>query len=270
MSKTWNKRYIDLKVEELTKQNVYIVGQGNVDRTNKGKADGKITIYPYTIINLLGKYGDFETDSNGDGVADGWSLPYSSAYNSGSIVSGLKGNSQRVTTTLDGSGGFHYAQINFFSLNLQSGDVIFFTSCMKRDLVSDLVRIVLAGTTSHEFTLTGDPTSTNNWSMFYKTITLTEAKNALGIYNRYDNSQTATVNTDYDMFALYNLTAMGALPYGLQQYFALAGVQLWEDLATNSNIEALDGRVQTGEDWLAELLPYVNGIASLGFAWEGI
>jgi len=61
---------------------------------------------------------------------------------------------------------------------------------------------------------------------------------------------------------------MGTLPYGLQQYFSPSGVILWEDLATDSNIEALDGRVQSGEDWLAELLPFCNGIKTLGFAWE--
>ncbi len=57
---------------------------------------------------------------------------------------------------------------------------------------------------------------------------------------------------------------MGALPSGLQSYL---GVTNWADLATTNNIVASDGTTMTGEDWLNLLLPYVDSVATLGYAF---
>ena len=63
-----------------------------------------------------------------------------------------------------------------------------------------------------------------------------------------------------------NLTAMGTLPPPLKEYFNNVP-STWADLATDSNITAIDGKVQSGDAWLNDLLPYVNGVGTLGYAW---
>ncbi|MFS0822184.1 hypothetical protein [Bacillus sp. 1P02SD] len=52
----------------------------------------KVDFYGNTLVNLLGEDGGFETDSNGDGVADGWVLSAGQANNI-SVVT----NKQRLT-----------------------------------------------------------------------------------------------------------------------------------------------------------------------------
>lgn len=274
---TWNKRYIDLKVEEMTKQNVYIVGQGSVDRTNKGKTDGKITIYPYTIVNLLGKYGDFETDSNADGLADGWNAESNDGGFTVETESIFGSKSQRIyRNNITGneiypkvyrSYSIDYTHKYFASVYFKCG-----ASATNTNLPYLYMRI---------FDNENHIISTKNICVSTRATTWVRH---YGVFQDFDSA------TSYVYFApmssilpdgyieeiyidgamLVDLTAMGALPYGLQQYFSPSGITQWEDLATTSNITALDGRTQTGEDWLAELLPYVSGISTLGFAWEGI
>ena len=63
-----------------------------------------------------------------------------------------------------------------------------------------------------------------------------------------------------------DLTAMGTLPPPLKEYFNNVP-STWADLATSSDIEAIDGKKQSGNAWLNDLLPYVNGVGTLGYAW---
>jgi len=69
---TVSKKNVQLTIEELEKQNESFIVPDNIDRTNLGRDKANIKLYGTTIVNLLGKYGNFETDSNGDGLADGW------------------------------------------------------------------------------------------------------------------------------------------------------------------------------------------------------
>jgi len=65
---------------------------------------------------------------------------------------------------------------------------------------------------------------------------------------------------------LVNLTLMGVLPPPLKEYFNNVP-STWADLATSADIEAIDGKKQSGNAWLNDLLPYVNGVGTLGYAW---
>ena len=84
------------------------------------------------------------------------------------------------------------------------------------------------------------------------------------IYQTTDSS--AKFETWLDGAMLVNLTRMGVLPPPLKEYFNNA-VSNWADLATGSDITAIDGKKQSGNAWLNDLLPYVNGVGTLGYAW---
>jgi len=78
------------------------------------------------------------------------------------------------------------------------------------------------------------------------------------------STDTKACEVYWDKFAVYDLTEMGSLPAGLQKYL---NRQNWEDLATHDVITAADGRSLTGVEWLAELLPFCNSVASAGYSW---
>jgi hypothetical protein len=61
-----------------------------------------------------------------------------------------------------------------------------------------------------------------------------------------------------------DLTNMGDLPIPLRRFFNSSSYTTWASLATTSNITA-DGRTQTGEAWLNELLPFVDSVATVGW-----
>ena len=70
------------------------------------------------------------------------------------------------------------------------------------------------------------------------------------------------INIDGAM--VVDLTNMGNLPAPLRKFFNNPSYTTWASLATTSNITA-DGRTQTGEAWLSELLPFVDSVATVGW-----
>ena len=225
-----------------------------------------LKIEPYTVINLLGKYGDFE-----NGLDTWWSF-----------------NNVSITTVTDKVFG-NYA-IKFYKDN--SGGSSTTWPFIYTPTISQAVA-------DHKYFLSGyfkcSDTATNTNKPYFKihfsdgttdTCTLPDRYTSWKRHNMLVAPPSGKQITHFEIVSavaagtieeflidgvmLVDLTTMGTLPYGLQQYFAPSGITKWEDLATTSNIEAIDGREQSGKDWLAELLPFVNGIATLGFAWEGI
>jgi len=73
---------------------------------------------------------------------------------------------------------------------------------------------------------------------------------------------TEEINIDGAM--VVDLTNMGDLPIPLRRFFNSSSYTTWASLATTSNITA-DGRTQTGEAWLSELLPFVDSVATVGW-----
>ncbi len=207
-----------------------------------------VTIYPVTIVNLLGKYGDFETDSNGDGLADRWSIWNFGNY---SITTGIIGaKALYFHAKADGTNGTIYTHFS-----AKAGHTFFIT--VYERLFTDLEttppfgRIyVLLPTWGHHISLKAQ--FDNTWHKLYsKAINSTEDDGGgieITMYVGVENSNTYGA---IDGFAIYDLTSLGALPPPLQELY---GVENWADL---------------DEDTLAQLLPFVNGVATLGFMWAG-
>jgi len=111
--------------------------------------------------------------------------------------------------------------------------------------------------------------NTTNLQTKYFSFTLTGSsfKITLRPFGWFDaRVLTFTAYTDFDDIIAVNLTEMGQLPPPLKEYFNNVP-STWADLATGSNITAIDGKVQSGNAWLNDLLPYVNGVGTLGYAW---
>ncbi|APT75061.1 hypothetical protein LN42_00605 [Marinitoga sp. 1137] len=264
----WNKRYVDLKVEELIEKNIQIVNNiANIDRTYKGRTEIKdIKLQPYTIVNLLGKYGDFEVDSDGNGIGDGWTDLYAS-YNINEIVDSPLGGKAQKQICSNGNTSFYYGTIAFFLKGHPKENHKYFLSfygAKSSDTLTAVVsvRINNAGYRHHYLSTKFDKIY-DSFSFDYS-----DWNNPPYDYNRIIfsiyNEDGSYAYIDKVMFV--DLTEMGALPSGIKAYFQNA-VAKWEDLVTSSNIAAIDGREQTGNDWLAELLPYVNSVATLGWKW---
>lgn len=66
------------------------------------KVKRKLEIKGRTLVNLLGKYGNFEVDSNGDGVADGWFIGnlYGSIATLSTVGPAYGTKAQRITSTV--------------------------------------------------------------------------------------------------------------------------------------------------------------------------
>jgi len=227
---------------------------------------------PYTVVNLLGKYGNFETDSNGDGLADGWVV---SDVTLKELVSGINGNAQHISHTFNGG-----TTILQFRVYPQQGHTYYAKTAMKTT-TTDPVKPILTGMTGTllayregytPYLLFGPEGYTNVWTIRSGYYTETQAVDYrdLFLYIAADFAG-ANVGETYELwidnFLLVDLTAMGSLPSGLQTFFSPAGITKWEELATTNNIVAADGTAKTGKEWLDLLLPYVDSIATLGWKW---
>jgi len=231
-----------------------------------------LELYPITLVNLLGKYGNFETDSNEDGLADGWV-----SGNEYSVVSGIIGSSAQLFR-LDNTGGTStiWNQATFDrNINAALNDVFFFGGFIKSGPNNTspydirFPRLVLYDINQTQISLFEKRvTAISSWQLVYMTATISQSQ-AVYVQMKPTHPTDAGDISEYilDGLFLYNLSKMGDLPAPLQQFFASAGVTKWTDLATTSNITGADGRTQTGEDWLAELLPYVDSVATVGYSW---
>jgi hypothetical protein len=237
------------------------------------KREPSIKIEPYTIVNLLGKYGDFEVDSDADGVADGWSAAGNMTLKE--LVSGINGNAQHISHTYNG--GTQGLQFRFYP---QQGHTYYAKTAMKTT-TTDPVKPIGYGMTGsllayrdgyQLYWLFGAEGYTNVWTIRsgYYTETGTPDYGFLNVYIAAGFAG-AHVGETYELwldnFLLVDLTAMGSLPSGLQNFFSPAGITKWEELATTNNIVAADGTAKTGKEWLDLLLPYVNSVATLGWKW---
>ena len=255
--KTMNKRFIDLKVEEMQKENTGILaGSFNLDRYGKGVDYGKAVIESYTVINQLGSFGDFES---GSGLANGWNEAdagndatptLSTAYRqSGSY-------SQKYETT--------NATLNdsylYRNIQLKQGHVYFFKGYIKTATNSDNINslgkveigdIVInnAGVQDKfiatSFAFTG---ATGNYPL---RIWLKDAT----------CEATKTYTFWADAFMLVDLTNMDVMPTGLKAFFK--PLENFTSLATSDPVLASDGRSLAGNEWLNELIPYTNSIKTV-------
>lgn len=226
------------------------------------KREPKLKVYPVTVVNLLGKDGDFETDSNSDGLADKWIInnpPQVGTLATDRVTIGTK-SQKLLSQVLDAGNSLISIRINSI---FQTGNA-YFTSvwtCSNKALFWSF-SYNLYGSNFERFTFDGDKTP-NRFNRHYITYTANYADFMI-VYKADAAYEDFTVWLDGAM--VVNLTRMGVLPPPLKEYFNNVP-STWADLATSSNITAVDGKVQSGNAWLNDLLPYVNGVGTLGYAW---
>lgn len=296
--KTMNKRFIDLKVEEMQKVDSGILaGSFDLNRYGKGVDYGRSIVESYTVINQLGSYGDFE---NGSGLANGWNEADAGNDATPTLTTAYRQSgsySQKYETT--------NATLNdsylYRNIQLKQDHIYFFKGYIKTATNStnvnslgkvevDNIVINAAGVQDKfiatSFAFTG---ATGNYPL---RIWLKDAT----------CEATKTYTFWADAFMLVDLTNMGVMPSGLQAFFkppspileytivkyenslpketlaywtnslydelhyiSFAGVETtyFVSLATSDLVLASDGRNLTGNEWLNEIMPYVNGIKTV-------
>ena len=189
-------------------------------------------IYGTTLVNLLGSYGNFEVDTNTDGLADGWTndAALSAIANAIDTTYELFGSKcQKITLSADGEGG------NYIEVSVAAAQVLF---------VAGYIRVGDTSTTGKLIVDWRDNTDTQISTDTVGTI-------AVASYGRVSALLTAPANTVkariyitvagvtgklayFDGLQLIDLTAAGALdPVRAAKY----GVANWEDL-TEAQLEA--------------------------------
>ncbi|GGG13581.1 phage tail protein [Paenibacillus aceti] len=103
------KAYTDGKLDRVDLTTTLGPGTSviNVDQAS----GAEFRVYGNTLVNLLGSYGNFEIDSNGDGVADGWSKPSGGTRGTCSLeTSGVKHGlkAQRITSAESDTTPYRY------------------------------------------------------------------------------------------------------------------------------------------------------------------
>ena len=222
----------------------------------------KLKVYPVTVVNLLGKYGSFSVDSNGDGLADGWGH-----WGLGESIKNIMDGIQYVEWTIPSS------RTTFLSCplgsNVQTNNYVFARRTIKTQtsapthgglgalvLYREKPTYLFYGAIHADFTNQYTSAKMNDT---YESV-------LLYLTQEFSGAQAGTYKMWIDNVIIVNLSTMGDLPQPLKEYFNNVP-STWADLATSSNITAIDGKVQSGNAWLNDLLPYVNGVGTLGYAW---
>lgn len=259
MARLINKRNLALYIENLTKKEKLSYPFQSIDRTNLGRDAANLKIYPVTIINLLGRYGNFEVDSDSDGLADGWTA--GSYVSQKELVSGVIGQkAQRFITTRLYDDVSHRITCSVYIEKI-AGDAFFLSAWMKKGLDANYICLGWEGENTGYFS-----TQSTSWEYKYRTW-IAQTTGSGRIYCFALRGIDGGNNEGYlDGVMVVNLSLMGYLPPPLKEYFATQ-VSKWEDLATTSNITAIDGRTKTGQEWLNELIPYVDSVKTVGYTW---
>lgn len=293
--KTMNKRFIDLKVEEMQKvDNGILAGTFDMNRYGKGVDYGKAVIESYTVINQLGSFGDFES---GSGLANGWNEAdagndatptLSTAYRqSGSY-------SQKYETT--------NATLNdsylYRNIQLKQGHTYFFSGYIKTTTTStnadELGKIEIDSIILNPAGIQDKYIATSF------TFNGADGTYPLRIWLKSAGCEATKAYTFWvDSFMLVDLTDLGVMPSGLQAFFkpsspilkyttatnlpketlaywtnslydelhyiGFDGVETiyFVSLATNDLVLASDGRLLAGNEWLKTLLPFTNGVKTV-------
>jgi len=210
--------------------NIEKVEAGIIDAGSGRTPDMKI--YGTTLVNLLGSYGNFETDTNADGLADGWTndaglTAVANAIDTTYEIFGSK--CQKITLSADGEGG------NYAEITVAADEVLFVAGYIKA----------------------GDTDTTGELYVDWRDVTDTQIStdsigtNVTANYTRESAVLTAPANTVkariyitvagvtgklayFDGIEAINLTTQGALDPVRQQKY---GVTNWEDL-TEEQLEA--------------------------------
>lgn len=239
----------------------------------------------YQVTNLLGSYGSFSTDSNGDGVADGWNLTNRNIVEACVVSNGI----QYYKKTAQALATQYWVSIWSQHIPTNNTDRWFIKARAKVQSTqssSDVVRtLYVLGTNSSNVNVwsTGGVTSLyfpfnadfqTSYTSYTFTNTAVVAFRLMGFYVEHSYLPIGSVNEVWiDYAQVVNLTAMGELPQALKQFFAPSNITKWEDFAVfgNANVMCIlkdaNGNyiAKKGNDWLNDLIPYVENTATVQF-----
>jgi len=255
--KTMNKRFIDLKVEEMQKENTGILaGSFNLDRYGKGVDYGRSIVESYTVINLLGSYGDFES---GSGLANGWNEADTGNDATPTLTTAYRKSgsySQKYETT----SATLNASYLYRNIQLKQGHVYFFKGYIKTATNSDNINSL--GKVEIGDIVINNAGVQDKFIATSFTFTGATGSYPLRIWLKDATCEATKTYTFWaDAFMLIDLTNMDVMPTGLKAFFK--PLENFTSLATSDPVLANDGRSLAGNEWLNELIPYVNGIKTV-------
>jgi len=246
---TFTNRDSIIEIAKYVPKTNSFVRNGTIDRTLLGRKDTSLTAEGFTLVNLLGSYGGFEKDSNGDGLADGWNQGGSTDYETYSIGN----NQQKIALDMTGNTGTRFAQIwrgvNFELYQHKIFMNVGYTSDISSSLVILSWVIQTSGTGKNIYFMTSAINATSTIKMAYQTITITEFLITSINYFIQSTNTSGTVNVSFYQPCIYDITWMdqySPMPQSLQEKYS---VSKWVDMT---------------DDDLANELPYVNSVGYVG------
>ena len=196
------------------------------------KRKGDFKIYGGTFVNLLGKDGNFEVDTNVDGLADGWTndaglTAVANTMNTAYEYFGSK--CQKITLSADGEGG------NYVEVSVAAAQALLVAGYIRAGDTSTTGKLIVDWRDIADAQISTDTVGTNATARYVrKSALLTAPANTVKarIY-----ATVAGVSGKLAYFVgiqVNNLTAQGALdPVRAAKY----GVSNWSDL-TEAQLEA--------------------------------
>ena len=255
---TFTNRDSTIEIAKYIPKTNSFVRNGTIDRTLLGRKDTSLTAEGFTLVNLLGSYGSFDKDSNGDGLAD--NLIRIGNRGTPSIVDGVTTKAQKLT--LNGSnttdlGADIYIKFDGNPFVVELNHKLFFRSYLKVEnnqsasLTAPYGHIRITTTWQSYQNSYGALNTLDNWNLVYCSHTISTVIQRLYItflthVNLADGETASIYASD---FAVYDLTWMdqySPMPQSLQEKYS---VSKWVDMT---------------DDDLANELPYVDGVAYVG------
>ena len=238
------------KIEDI-KANEYLVSPRRTDD------DRQILIEPITVVNLAGTLG--KCDNDFFDVDTGY-VTYSD-YTTSSVI----GTSSALYTATD---SVDYANVYRDLATYAIATHTYFFSAYTKNISAQSAQLWFSYEDSSGDTRTSSvaENSDNIWKKIYSFITI-ESLQTSPVFELYLKVLYGG-DVAVDGVLIVDLTIMDNLSTSLKNYFSPSAVTTWAGLATTNTITAIDGRSQSGEAWLAELLPYCDSVATFGWNYS--
>lgn len=200
----------------------------------KEKRKGSFKIYGNTFVNLLGKYGNFEADSNSDGLADGWikDTALTAVTNTIYTVYGMDGlQSQKIALAASGEGG------NYTEIDVVAGQKLLISGYFKRGSTSTTIKLIVDWRDDSDVQISTETIFTiidSGWQNKLASVTVPTSAVKARIYITV--SGVAGKYGYFDCIRVINLTTQGKLDpvrqakYGVTNWTDLTEVQLEDEI----------------------------------------
>jgi len=221
----------EMTVKPEENKTANIVNIENIDNNTGVNQAPSTKIYGTTLVNLLGKYGNFEVDSNLDGLADGWTNDATLAAVTNAIdTNKLFGSKcQKITLAADGEGG------NYTEVDVTAGEVLFVAGYIKALDTSTTGKLIVDWRDATNIQISTDIVGTNATTSYVRqSASLTAPANAVKARIYTTVSGITGKLAYFDGIEVVNLTTQGVLDSVRATKYAVAH---WGDL-TEAQLEA--------------------------------